>query len=170
MPASKSFQPLNPRFLPNHYRFRSPPQEKSGGSPHFRISDGCLLPPRELRPIWWGVGIFISSLPQEDYEGELDGISGEPASRMTSVSIMANETQDKPNWGKAQLWKRASPPFHLDFMSGLSFPSVAGKINTLLSRSPVSTEARLSRSPWNPRLVTRGPHWAKLSAGGGSIS
>lgn len=111
VPASKSFQTLNPRFLPNHYRFRSPPQEKSGGSPHFRISDGCLLPPRELRPIRWEVGIFISSLPQEDYEGGLDGISGEPASRMTSVSIMANETQDKPNWGEAQLWKEPAHRF-----------------------------------------------------------
>lgn len=111
VPASKSFQPLNPRFLPNHYRFRSPPQEKSGGSPHFQTSDGCLLPPRERRPVWWEVGIFISSLPQEDYEGGLDGISGGPASRMTSVSIMANETQDKPNWGKAQLWKEPAHRF-----------------------------------------------------------
>lgn len=45
------------------------------------------------------------TLPEEDYEGGPDGVTGEPASRTPSEGIMVNETQEKPNRGKAELLK-----------------------------------------------------------------
>lgn len=49
---------------------------------------------------------FHRKVPREDRR-----ISGEPASRTTSASLTANETLDKPDWGRAHLWKEPARRF-----------------------------------------------------------